>query len=211
MGRGLLLNGIRFTRFTSKNCGLTCLQNASRIRIFVAGLAVAIATATTAESSALAQAEGILSECNQFAESVNRNQTIMDTFESEIETFATNAAAAETLEEITAAASQYVDAVDAVTDNLSSLATELEALTFADDQLADYRSEYVSVVTGFNTALNVVGAAMAEVAAAESQAELSNSLTAVTDDTATAVEQIENLAVDESNLIDGVNSYCGVE
>lgn len=187
------------------------LRNTPRAQTCLRGVVAAIALVIATGSDTFAQSAAILDECNQFAEGVNRNQTIMDAFEAEIATFATNAAAAETLEEITAAASQYVEAVDEVTDNLDVLATDLTALAFEDTQLANYRDDYVGVVTGFNTALDTVSTAMAAVAAAETQDDLSDSLAVVANDTSTAVEQIETLAVDESDLIDGVNTYCGVE
>lgn len=174
------------------------------------GLGVLIvAGASLTGSAALAQPLPNVEECNQFADSVNRNQSIMGQFEAEIETFAANASAAETLPEITAAASQYVEALDEVTDNLDTLSSNLATLTFEDSQLRDYRDDYVTVVTGFNAALAIVSEAMSEVAAADTEEQLSTRLTDVADDTAAAVEQIEVLAVDESALIDNVNDYCG--
>jgi len=164
-----------------------------------------------APSAALGQTTPAIAECNQFADNVNRNQTIMEQFEAEIELFAANAAAAETLPEITAAAAQYVEALDDVTGNLDTLTNDLAALTFEDTQLTGFRDDYVTVVAGFNTALAIVSEAMAEVAAAESEAQLSSSLESVANDTSTAVEQIEILAVDESELIDEVNIYCGAD
>lgn len=162
-------------------------------------------------SAAWAQSGAIIEECNQFADGVNRNQEIMNTFEAEITTFAENAAAAETLDEITGAASQYVDAVEGVTDSLDTLAGDLEELAFTDEQLIDYRDDYVEIVAGFNTALIVVSDAMTTVAAAETEDQLSDSLKAVGDETAVAIGEIETLAIGESELIDGVNAYCGVE
>ena len=62
----------------------------------MSGLVMALGLAAVPGTSAFAQAEVPLNECNQFAESVNRNQTIMATFEQDIETFSTNASLAET-------------------------------------------------------------------------------------------------------------------
>ncbi len=153
----------------------------------------------------------LLEECNNFAESINRNQAIMADFEAEIATFAENAASAETLDEITAAASQYVEAVDQVTNSLETLADELALLAFADLQLQDYRDDYVDVLAGFNTALDSVNTAMSKVATVETENELIASLETVEVDASAAIGQIESLAVDESNLIDNVNDYCEVE
>jgi ABC-type transporter Mla subunit MlaD len=164
-----------------------------------------------ASSPALAQTTPPPAECNEFAESVNRNQVIMASFEAEIATFAENAAAASTLDEITAAASQYVSAVDAVTDSLDELANELASLAFTDAQLQGYRDGYVDVLAGFNEALDTVNMAMSQVAIAETEADLIASLETVEVDSSTAIDQIAALATDESNLIDDVNGYCGVE
>jgi ABC-type transporter Mla subunit MlaD len=162
-----------------------------------------------AVSVAEAQATPPVEECNQFADVVNRNQAILEAFETEINNFSRNASQAETLEEIRSAASQYVDAVDEVTDNLSGLVTDLEALSFSDNQLSTYRTDYVAVVSGFNSALSIVSSAMGGVAEADSESALSESLQAVQTDTVEAVDQIEGLATDESEIIDNVNEYCG--
>ena len=175
------------------------------------GLGLAIGGWSLISSAALAQSVPDVEECNQFADSVNRNQTIMEQFEAEIETFATTATAAETLPEITTAAAQYVEALDVVTDSLDTLSRELATLTFEDSQIVEYRDDYVTVVGGFNTALAIVSEAMAEVATAETEEQLATSLADVAGDTATAVDQIEVLAVEESALIDNVNDYCGAE
>jgi ABC-type transporter Mla subunit MlaD len=177
----------------------------------ISGLLLALGLMAVASGPALAQTTPPPAECNEFAESVNRNQVIMASFEAEIATFAENAAAASTLDEITAAASQYVSAVDAVTDSLDELANELASLAFTDAQLQGYRDGYVDVLAGFNQALDTVNMAMSQVAIAETEADLIASLETVEVDSSTAIDQIAVLATDESTLIDDVNGYCGVE
>jgi ABC-type transporter Mla subunit MlaD len=177
----------------------------------ISGVLLALGLMAVVSDPALAQTTPPPAECNEFAESVNRNQVIMASFEAEIATFAENAAAASTLDEITAAASQYVRAVDAVTDSLDELANELASLAFTDAQLQGYRDGYVDVLAGFNGALDTVNMAMSRVAIAETEADLIASLETVEVDSSTAIDQIAVLATDESNLIDDVNGYCGVE
>jgi DNA repair ATPase RecN len=159
--------------------------------------------------AAHAQSPPSVAECNQFADVVNRNQEILAAFESEINTFSDNASEAETLEDIRSAATQYVEAVDAVTENLSILSTDLEALAFSDDRLSTYRTDYVAVVAGFNDALSIVSEAMSRVATAESETALAENLEVVQTDTTAAADQISDLADDESDIIGGVNDYCG--
>lgn len=186
-------------------------RHARLVASLITGLVMTFGLAIVPGTGAIAQSEENTNECNQFAASVNRNQAIMATFESEIETFSANASQAETLEEITAAASQYVEAVDEATTSLDDLANDLEALNFTDSQLTTYRDGYVTIVVGFNAALNVVSEAMGVVAAATTEAQLSDSLESVASNASTAIEEIETLAIDESNLIDDVNLFCGVE
>ena len=183
-------------------CGL-------RSPVVAAGILLAGFCALPIPAIAQAQTIETIEECNQFADLVNRNQEILEAFEVEINRFSANAVEAETLDEIRQAASQYVAAVNEVTDNLATLATDLEGLAIADGELSIYRDDYITVVSGFSEALDVVSGAMAEVADAASEAELSENLEAVQTDTTAAIEQIDELAIDESDLLNDFNVYCG--
>lgn len=66
------------------------------------------------------------------------------------------------------------------------------------------------VIGGLAIALHHAGAAMQRVADVPSEAELPPTLEVSQSETATVVEQIEFLAVQESMLLRGVNEYCGV-
>lgn len=161
---------------------------------------------------AIAQAQAPpVDECNEFAAIVNRNQAIFDTFETDIETFSSDLADAETLDEIRDAASRYVEAVDLVTDDLNTFVSDLDALAFSDETLATYRDDYADVVIGFESALSIVASAMDNVAESASEAELADNLEAVQTDTTAAISDIDTLAVDEGNVIDGLNTYCGAD
>jgi signal transduction histidine kinase len=158
---------------------------------------------------AQAQSAEVVAECNQLAEVINQNQAILTEFEAEINNFAQNASQAETLADIQAAASQYVEAVDTVTTNLGGLITDLEGLAIADSQLSAYRNDYVIVVGGFNDALDLVSTAMNGVATVASEAELPEQLDMLQTDTTVAVGQIDELATDEADIINNINLYCG--
>jgi uncharacterized phage infection (PIP) family protein YhgE len=140
---------------------------------------------------------------------INQNQAILSEFEVEINNFAQNASQAETLDDIKAAATQYVEAVESVTDNLEGLVTELEGLAIADTQLSTHRNDYVTVVGGFNEALGIVSTAMNGVATTASEAELPDRLDTLQTDTNAAVAQIEQLAATESDVVNNINLYCG--
>jgi hypothetical protein len=150
-------------------------------------------------------------ECNQFAEVVNRNQAIFESFEAEINNFSSNVSQAETLDEVRSAASRYVSAVDEVTASLDALVVDLEALSFTNDGLTDYRTDYVEIVSGFSSSLDTVGNAMGEVAESESETALAENLETFQSETVDAVGQIQSLATDEAAIISGVNEYCGAE
>ncbi|MDB9528682.1 hypothetical protein PN498_22005 [Oscillatoria sp. CS-180] len=158
----------------------------------------------------IAQAQSRLSveECNQFAEIINRNGEVFEAFEAEINNFSRDASAAETVEDITLAASHYVDAVDEVMGTLSNMAFDLQALPFDDAELMTYQQDYVDVLSGLNEALTVISDAMDEVAKAESEAELSEKLGLLRDDTIGASENIETLANNESEIVTSFNGYC---
>lgn len=160
---------------------------------------------------AIAQPVAPIEECNQFADSVNRNQVIMDTFEEETIALADHASEAETLDDITAAATQYVVAVEDVTASLNTLIDNLNDLALTDPALSDYRDEYVGIVTGLNEALATISNSMSTVAAADSEDALSASLEAVSTEMTVAVDQVETLATNEGDLIVQVNDYCGAE
>ena len=158
-----------------------------------------------------AQSRALVGECSQLAAAVNQNAEVMANFETEIDDFAQNAAQAETLNDIKSAAKQYVDAVDNVTKSLDDLAGELDTLTLTDEQLASYRDEYVVVVTGLNDALASIATAMTGVAETESEAQLPEQIGILEDETLVAVQQINELASQESDIVGDVNAHCGVD
>jgi len=164
-----------------------------------------------AEQGAIAQSTPPVEECNQFADVVNQNAAIMAAFEEEIANFTQNASQAETLADIKSVARQYVDAVDVVIDNLDGMIDDLEGLSLTDDQLVTRRDEYATVVAGFNEALTLVTEAMTGVAETETETELVERIEVVQVDTIAAAEQIEQLAIEEADIIQDVNTYCGVE
>lgn len=159
--------------------------------------------------SAQAQSAEVVQDCNQFATVVNQGATSLSAFDSEIMAFSQNAAQAETLDDITRAAQQYVDAVDEVVELLDTIVVDLEALPLADAQMSTYRSNYAVLVTGFSENLTLASDAMGEVAAVESEAQLQTQLERSLVDMLEAVEAIEGLAARTSTLIEGVNTYCG--
>lgn len=190
--------------------GLTKRVQRSRDGRYLAlGTVVSIGTLLFSVGVAQAQSAAVVHDCNQFAAVVNRGATSLSAFEGEIIAFSQNAAQAETLEDITRAAQQYVDAVDEVVVLLDTIVVDLDALPLVDTQMSTYRSDYAQLVTGFSDNLTLASDAMGEVAAVESEAQLQTQLELSLVDMLQAVEEIEGLAAQTGTLIEGVNAYCG--
>ncbi|MBE9158111.1 hypothetical protein IQ265_14930 [Nodosilinea sp. LEGE 06152] len=150
-----------------------------------------------------------VAQCNQLAEVVNQTQGFMQEFEAEIQTFSESAAQVKNLDDIKLAASQYTTAVDKVVTNLDGLVGDLQSTTLRDEDLSQFRDEYVGVVQGFSTALTDAREAMDLVVQVESEAELPAKIEESQQQTMTAVASIETLSQTESQLINEVNGYCG--
>jgi Mlc titration factor MtfA (ptsG expression regulator) len=159
--------------------------------------------------TAQAQSTTLATECDALAETINQNLAFMVAFETEIVVFSQSASRAETLADITAAADQYITAVDGVVMNLDGLVIELGEVPLTDADLANYRDAYALVVAGFADALDIAGDAMAIVAATESEAALPGNIEALQAQTYGAVDQIQGLIDQEADVITAVNAYCG--
>lgn len=150
-----------------------------------------------------------VSQCNQLAEVVNQTQGFMQEFETEIQSFSQNAAQVQSLDDIKAAASQYTTAVDKVVLNLDGLVGDLQGTDLNDETLMQFRNDYVGVVQGFSSALQEASGAMDLVVSVGSEAELPASIEESQKQTMEAVNAIEDLSQQESQLISQVNGYCG--
>jgi uncharacterized phage infection (PIP) family protein YhgE len=153
--------------------------------------------------------ESTVSQCNRLAEVVNKAQGFMPAFESDIQTFSTNADQVKSLDDIKDAADQYVQAVNKVIDNLDGLAVELQGTELSDEQLITYRDRYTEMVEGFSEALNRASDAMSLVQDVEAEADLPAKIEESQQQTVQAVQLIQDLSVQESSIINEVNTYCG--
>jgi hypothetical protein len=155
--------------------------------------------------------ESKVSQCNRLAEVVNQTQGFMQEFETEISSFSANAAQVKSLDDIRAAAGQYVAAVDKVVVNLDGLATSLEGTELKDEQLVTFRDRYAEVVKGFSAALKDASSAMGIVQEVGSEADLPAKIEESQSQTMTAVNSIQELSVQETSIISEVNTYCGAD
>lgn len=153
--------------------------------------------------------ESKVSQCNRLAEMVNQTETFMQQFETEMQTFSVNAANVKSLEDIKTAATQYTEAVDKVVDNLDGLAGELEATELSDETLTRFRNEYIGVMRGFSTALQQASSAMGAVQTVETEADLPDQIEQSQEEMMAAVQSIQDLSQQETQIIENVNEYCG--
>jgi len=167
------------------------------------GAAIALLIASCGESK--------VSQCNRLAEVVNKAQGFMPEFESSIQAFSTSAAQVRSLDDIKAAADQYVSAVNNVVSDLDSLSTELQETELTDEQLIAYRDRYIEMVEGFSDALTEASSAMSIVQEVQAEADLPAKIEQSQQQTVQAVERIRELSVEESSIINEVNTYCGAE
>ena len=166
-----------------------------------ASVAIALLAAGCGESK--------VSQCNRLAEIVNKAQGFMPAFESNIQTFSTNAAQVQSLDDIKAAADQYVTAVNEVVSDLDALAVELDSTELEDEELIGYRDRYIEMVAGFSGALNQASDAMGIVQEVQAEADLPAKIEESQQETVQAVQLIQELSVEESTIINEVNTYCG--
>jgi hypothetical protein len=174
-----------------------------RLSLVSASAAIAFLVASCGESK--------VSQCNRLAEVVNKAQGFMPTFESNIQSFSTTAAQVKSLDDIKAAADQYVTAVNEVVTDLDALAVELEGTQLSDEQLVSYRDRYIEMVQGFSSALTQASDAMGIVQEVQAEADLPAKIEESQQQTVEAVQLIQELSVEESTIINEVNTYCGAE
>ncbi|MEL6248251.1 MAG: hypothetical protein AAFR15_09580 [Cyanobacteria bacterium J06627_15] len=152
-----------------------------------------------------------VSQCNSFAEVINDAQAFKNEFESDIDSFTQQASGAQSLEDIQGAASQYIGAVDTVVTNIDGMVTSLNELELPDEELATYRDEYVTIITGSGEELAVASEAMELVAGAESETELGNVLEEFQQKANSAFTNLQALSTQEATLVTSINGYCGAE
>ena len=163
------------------------------------------------EKAAAAQREAVMAvaaECRDLSRTVNQTESFMNQFETEIQSFSMSAAQVKTLADIKTAANQYTTAVNKVVTNLDALGSDLQSKKLSDETLAQFRSSYTEVVSGFSTSLQSARQAMDLVVSVESESELPGRIEQSQKQTMAAVATIEDLSTRESKLISDINAYC---
>lgn len=180
---------------------LLSLRPRFRSSTLAAAVAIAVGLVSCGESK--------VAQCNRLAEMVNKTETFMGEFETEIQSFSQDITNVESLDDIKAATGEYTAAVEKVVSNWDNLATELEATELKDEQLVQFRDEYVTIIRGYSSALTEASGAIGSIVNVQSEEELPEQIEQSQTQVTTAVEKIQQLSQQESAIIQEVNEYCG--
>ena len=150
-----------------------------------------------------------VAQCNRLAEMVNQTESFMSEFETEIQSFSQDITNVESLDDIKSATGEYTAAVKKVVDNWDNLASELEATELKDETLVQFRDEYVTIIRGYSSALTEASGAIGSIVNVQSEEELPTQIEQSQAQVTTAVEKIQQLSQQESQIIQEVNEYCG--
>lgn len=147
-------------------------------------------------------------ECQSLSQLVNRTQDFIPAFEESIQTFSSNATQVKDLDDIKAAASQYVSAVDEVVVGIDQLTADLKSAQIQNEQLTSYRDRYAATTKGFSEALVTARDAMSILQSVQTEDALSEKIEESQQQTGQAVQRIQNLSAEESNIVDEANNFC---
>ncbi|EDX87274.1 hypothetical protein S7335_4982 [Synechococcus sp. PCC 7335] len=157
---------------------------------------------------ALSSCSGRASQCNQLISTINRSESFVGNYEQSINQSLTQISRAQSLEDITAAADSYIEAVGEASDQTDLLAQDLNDLAIADEQLSSYRDQYASVLAQSSAALTSARSAMQLIADAKTEADFGASFDTFQKQTSTAYEEIQSADSTSSITIEELNSYC---
>lgn len=152
-----------------------------------------------------------LEQCKQFANEFSQAQILKNEFETEIDSFTQQVQGVDSLGDISAAATQYISAVEKLVGGIDGMVVSLNDLELSDRQLIEYRDGYADIMSRSAQELNVASEAMELVGDIESETDLSNVLEEFQGKINTAFVNLQNLSQDEAALVGNINTYCGAE
>ncbi|MDA0267002.1 MAG: hypothetical protein O2890_02720 [Cyanobacteria bacterium] len=160
--------------------------------------------------NAQAQSLSLGEECDYLATTTNQNLIALTAFDSQLEQFAQSASQATTLDDLEIVVNQYNDIVGRLIGDINGFSAELGGLSLTDPVIEGYRDDYITVLAGFVSALDLTRAAIAVLGTTTTAADLSASIESASAQLDIAVAQIDDLTRQEAELIDAVNQYCGL-
>lgn len=151
------------------------------------------------------------SQCQQLITLINDSQPFAQDYEQSINTSLGKVSSAQNLPELKAAASDYMGTVQDASVGSSNLARSLSELSITDEQLNSYRDRYVAVATQWSNALVSAREAMQLLAEADSEEAFQREFDRFQAKTNSAYSLLQSVDNEESQLIEGINSYCQQE
>ncbi|MEL7331960.1 MAG: hypothetical protein AAFN12_06905 [Cyanobacteria bacterium J06560_2] len=149
-----------------------------------------------------------VSQCKQLIDTISEGQTFGIEYERSIKTSLAQFSSAQNLPDLKAAATAHIATLQKASTQSSALAQDLSSLTLEDPQLNEYRERYTAVTTQWSVALTTAQEAAQLLAEAESEEFFRAAFGRFQAKTDSAYSAIQAIDSEESQLIEGIGSYC---
>ncbi len=151
---------------------------------------------------------GRVSQCKQLVTPINNADSFVQEYEQDMDKALAQFSSAENLSDMNAAASSYVRVVNNVLGQLNALVQETSAVNIEDEQLNEYREQYVVSITQWTTALTTARDSMAELASVATEAEVPSMFGRFQAKADSAFSAIQTIDTQEAELIETIVAYC---
>lgn len=148
------------------------------------------------------------SQCKQFAAVTQQSTSIREAFDQEIETAQVKLSGAQSLSDLQGGAKDYAAAVNKIIDQLDAMTQAFEKINMSDDQLSEYRSQYLSFIEGSKSALTEANGAMQMVIEAQNERDFRAIFGTFTAQSDRAYSQLKALDTQEDEILTQINAYC---
>jgi len=156
----------------------------------------------------LTSCSGNVSQCKQLSTPINDANAFVQAYEQDMDKALAQFSSAQNLGDINTAASDYINAVEKARGQLNALVQETSNASIEDEQLNEYRQQYVALLGQWTTALETARDAMQplmDVTTEEEARSVFGRFQAQTDSAYSAIQVIDS---QESALVEGINAYC---
>ena len=151
---------------------------------------------------------GSVSQCKQLASPINEAKGFVQEYEQDMDQALAQFSSAQNLGDINTAAKDYISAVEKARAQLDAFAQETSNASIDDEQLNEYRQQYVTLLTQWNGALTSARDAMQPLTEASTEEEARNVFSRFQAQTDSAYSAIQTIDLQEAALIEGNNAYC---
>lgn len=148
------------------------------------------------------------SQCKQFAAVTQQSTNIREAFDQDIETAQVKLSGAQSLSDLQGGAKDYAAAVNKVIAQLNTMTQAFEQISITDEQLSEYRSQYLSFVEGSKSALTDANGAMQMVIESKNERDFRAIFGTFTAQSDRAYNKLKALDTQENEILTQLNSYC---